>query len=89
MSFGGAVSAMITSLKNNKRKRISAFDKLERFQKENSDKLYFNKSANKKELKKIRLQTLRGNTNRFIKNSIAFLIIFSLLLYIAFVFVNS
>lgn len=89
MSFGGAVSAMITSLKNNKRKRVSAFDKLERFQKENSDKLYFNKSTNKKELEKIRLQTLRGNTNRFIKNSIAFLIIFSLLLYIAFVFVNS
>ncbi|REH56702.1 hypothetical protein C7448_101745 [Tenacibaculum gallaicum] len=89
MSFGGAVSAMITSLKNNKRKRVSAFDKLERFQKENSDKLYFNKSTNKKELEKIRLQTIRGNTNRFIKNSIAFLIIFSLLLYIAFVFVNS
>ncbi|MDX8553879.1 hypothetical protein MK851_09635 [Tenacibaculum sp. 1B UA] len=89
MSFGGAVSAMITSLKNNKRKRVSAFDKLERFQKENSDKLYFNKSANKKELEKIRLQILKGNTNRFIKNSIAFLIIFSLLLYIAFVFVNS
>ena len=31
MSFGGAVSAMVTSLKNNKRKRVSAFEKLERF----------------------------------------------------------
>ncbi|WGH74292.1 hypothetical protein P8625_09200 [Tenacibaculum tangerinum] len=40
MSFGGAVSAMITSLKNNKRKRVSAFEKLERFQKENSDELF-------------------------------------------------
>jgi hypothetical protein len=80
---------MITSLKNNKRKRACAFNKLERFQKENSDNLYFNKSTNKKELEKIRLQTLKGNTNRFIKNSIPFLIIFSLLLCIAFVFVNS
>jgi hypothetical protein len=89
MSFGGAVSAMITSLKNNKRKRVSAFYKLERFQKENSDRLYFNKSASKKELEKIRLQTLRKNRNLFINNSIALFIIFSILIYIAFVFVNS
>lgn len=89
MSFGGAVSAMITSLKNNKRKRISAFDKLERFQKENSDKLYFDKSTNKKELDKIRLQTLKKNRTQYIKNSIGILIIFSILIYVAFVFVNS
>jgi hypothetical protein len=30
MSFGGAVSAMITSLKNNKRDRVSAFDKMKK-----------------------------------------------------------
>ncbi|XRE43638.1 hypothetical protein ACIVBQ_001842 [Tenacibaculum discolor] len=89
MSFGGAVSAMITSLKNNKRKRVSAFDKLERFQKENSDKLYFDKCANKKELDKIRLQILKKNKTQYIKNSIGILIIFSILIYIAFVFVNS
>ncbi|CAM1352556.1 MULTISPECIES: hypothetical protein [Tenacibaculum] len=89
MSFGGAVSAMITSLKNNKRKRVSAFDKLERFQKENSDKLYFDRCANKKELDKIRLQTLKKNKTQYIKNSIGILIIFSILIYIAFVFVNS
>lgn len=89
MSFGGAVSAMITSLKNNKRKRVSAFDKLERFQKENSDKLYFDRCANKKELYKIRLQTLKKNRTQYIKNSIGILIIFSILIYIAFVFVNS
>ncbi|MDP2542357.1 hypothetical protein CSC81_10715 [Tenacibaculum discolor] len=89
MSFGGAVSAMITSLKNNKRKRVSAFDKLERFQKENSDKLYFDRCANKKELDKIRLQTLKKNKTQYIKNNIGILIIFFILIYIAFVFVNS
>lgn len=89
MSFGGAVLGMIVSLKNNKRKKVSAFEKLERFQKENRDKLYFNKSASKKELEKIRLQTLRKNRTRFINNSIALFIIFSILLYIAFVFVDS
>ncbi len=52
MSFGGAVLGMIVSLKNNKRKKVSTFEKLERFQKENRDKLYFNKSASKKELEK-------------------------------------
>ncbi len=31
MSFGGAVSAMISSLKNNKRNRVSAFDKLKNY----------------------------------------------------------
>lgn len=41
MSFSGSVSSMITSLKNNKRKRTSAFEKLERFQKEKNDKLFF------------------------------------------------
>ncbi|RSC95700.1 hypothetical protein [Tenacibaculum singaporense] len=89
MSFGGAVLGMIVSLKNNKRKKVSAFEKLERFQKENRDKLYFNKSASKKELERIRLQTLRKNRTRFINNSIALFIIFSILLYIAFVFVDS
>lgn len=89
MGFGGSVSAMITSLKNNKRKRVSAFEKLERFQKENDDKLYFKKSASKKELVQLKKQVLKENKNQLIKNSILFFLIFIILIYIVFVFMNS
>lgn len=82
MSFGGAVSAMLTSLKNNKRKRVSAFEKLERFQKENNDKLYFKKAANETQLKKIRLKTKQQQQINLIKNTLALLAIFSILPYI-------
>lgn len=89
MSFGGAVSAMIASLKNNKRKKVSAFEKLERFQKENSDKLYFEKSASKKELDLIKNRIQKENRTRTIKNGIVALTIFIILIVIVFVFINS
>ena len=89
MSFGGAVSAMITSLKNNKRKRVSAFEKLERFQKENNDKLYFKKSASKKELAQIKIRLQKENKTRLVKKSILYFLFFSGLIYIVFVFMNS
>ena len=82
MSFGGAVSAMITSLKNNKRKRVSAFDKLERFQKENSDKLYFEESASKEELEEIRHKTKRRNQRELIKNIAVLFILFIILFFL-------
>ncbi|WP_428742582.1 hypothetical protein [Tenacibaculum sp.] len=89
MSFGGAVSAMVTSLKNNKRKRVSAFEKLERFQKENDDKLHFKKSASKKELIQIKIRLQKENKIRFIRKSILYFLFFSGLFYIVFVFMNS
>ena len=39
MSFGGSVSAMITSLKNNARTRKSLFDKTDYFRNNNSGNL--------------------------------------------------
>lgn len=79
MGFGGSVSAMITSLKNNKRKRVSAFEKLERFQKENNDTLHFKKSASKKQLEEIRIKTKRENQIVWIKNLVFLVVIFSIL----------
>ncbi|WP_439131403.1 hypothetical protein [Polaribacter sp.] len=54
MSFGGAVSAMITSLKNNKRTRVSAFDKIKNNTTKSKIKLHFNKEATSEELLKIK-----------------------------------
>ncbi|CAM1342619.1 hypothetical protein [Tenacibaculum aestuarii] len=89
MGFGGSVSAMITSLKNNKRKRVSAFEKLERLQKENNDTLHFKKSASKKELTQLKKRVLKENKSQLIKNSILFFLIFIILVYTTFVFMNS
>jgi len=79
MSFGGA-SYMITSLKNNKRSRKSAFENLERYQKDHKSKLHFNKLTTDKQLKKIKLQMRKENSISLIKN-ILFLIFSFLVLY--------
>ena len=54
MSFGGAVSAMITSLKNNKRTRVSAFEKTKGYGNDSNIKLHFNKEASQKQLLEIK-----------------------------------
>ena len=54
MSFGGAVAAMITSLKNNKRNRVSAFEKMDGFETDTHTKLHFDKSASQKQLLEIK-----------------------------------
>lgn len=54
MSFGGAVSAMVTSLKNNKRKRPSAYEKMEKYNGNYDTKLHFDKKATTEELETIR-----------------------------------
>ena len=75
MGFGGSVSAMISSIKNNKRSRPSAFKKLKRFEKNSYKKGSINKKANPKLLKEIRLKTKKENKIRFLKNALLFLII--------------
>ena len=70
MSFGGAVSAMTTSLKNNKRTRPSAFKKL----KENESGAYkkgsIDKKASPKLLKEIREKTRRETRERLVKKGV-------------------
>ncbi len=58
MSFGGSVSAMITSLKNNARTRKSLFDKTDYFRNNNSGNLKIKpgKKATLEQLKKVRIQ---------------------------------
>ncbi|MGB1042439.1 MAG: hypothetical protein ACPGU6_03525 [Tenacibaculum sp.] len=87
MGFGGSVAGMILSLKNNKRKRVSAFEKLERYQKENSDQLHFKNKASAKQLKEIKLKLKKENRISFIKNGILFtllLLVFYFLIGFAF-----
>ena len=66
MSFGGVVGAMITSLKNNKRDRVSALKKLKDSGVEYSEKteLHFEKKASPMQLKKIREKLQKENKTR-------------------------
>jgi len=82
MGFGGSVAGMIVSLKNNKRNRKSAFEKLERFQKENSDTLHFKNSATQKELEEIKLRIQKENRVLRIKNILLFMVVLAILYYL-------
>jgi|TARA_B110000259_G_scaffold17621_1_gene18653 hypothetical protein len=59
MPFGGAVPAMIASLKINKRTHISTFDKTRRFNKSKKNDLDFNSKASPKELQEINAKKIK------------------------------
>ncbi|MCF6349083.1 MAG: hypothetical protein L3J20_12410 [Flavobacteriaceae bacterium] len=62
MGFGGSVSAMITSLKNNKRSRVSMFDKLKKYENvKYKDGGKIEKKATPQQLKAIRERIQKEN----------------------------
>ena len=62
MSFGGHVQAMINSIKNNKRKRITIYDREEYYKIKNYRKYRkFYKSASKEQLEKVREKVKKQN----------------------------
>lgn len=71
MSFGGSVSAMVASLKANKRSRVSTFDKIKEYKKSKKSELHFDKKASPKELKEIKKRVLKQN-NLIFKRKILF-----------------
>lgn len=82
MGFGGSVSAMIASLKANKRNRVSTFEKIKNFKKSTKSELFFPKKATQKELKKVREKIQQQNNIRFYKNIIAIIICFIFAFYL-------
>ncbi|SNR14367.1 Probable transmembrane protein of unknown function [Tenacibaculum jejuense] len=69
MSFGGATSAMIASIKNNKRPRKSAIEKLKKhgyYDNDNPDQLSFNKTATEEQLEKIRQEAKKENRRKLL-----------------------
>ena len=61
MPGGGSIQGMITSLKNNKRSRVSTFKKLESYQNIKYKKGKIDKKASPKLLKEIREQIRKEN----------------------------
>jgi len=90
MSFGGAVSAMITSLKNNKRSRRIVFGKLKTSKKTTSTKIEFKNKATPEQLKEIRERLQKENKKR--KKSISLFIgisfVLVLILFILFNYIK-
>jgi uncharacterized protein YdcH (DUF465 family) len=71
MSFGGAVSAMITSLKNNARKRKTLYDNKAFFDKISTKKTYVtDKKATPQQLREIRLRLKDENQKTLRRNLI-------------------
>ena len=54
MGFGGSAAAMITSLKNNKRTRVSTFQKIKDFKEGKNIQVSFDKKATPQQLQRIR-----------------------------------
>jgi len=81
MSFGGAAGAMITSMKNNKRERVSAFKKLESYEGVNH-KLYFEKKASKEMILKLRKKMQKQQQKSFLIKAIVLSIVLVMIIYI-------
>lgn len=83
MSFGGAVSAMVTSLKNNKRSRKSAFKRLKDNPSEYGEgsKLHFENKATPSQLKKIREDIQRENRKLMIRNIVIIVVVVAAVIY--------
>ncbi len=80
MSFGGSVSAMITSLKNNARERKSIYKKQRRPELARARKLpKITKKADPEELKRIALQKTKQNTFKIYGTTLALILILLLL----------
>jgi len=91
MSFGGAVSAMITSLKNNsRRKSKSHFETNNIGNRTRDTKLdsLLKKEATKEQLEKIRKKIKRQKINKSIKIIIAF-IVFTIVAYYTYNYFSS
>jgi len=76
-----SIAAMITSLKNNKRDRVSTFDKIKNFKKGKVKKLHFTKKSSSKQLKEIRIKLQKENKEKFIKNIIIISIFLGIIIY--------
>ncbi|EAQ42570.1 MULTISPECIES: hypothetical protein [unclassified Polaribacter] len=81
MGFGGSAAAMITSLKNNKRNRVSALEKLKNHKKGNAIQVKFDKKANKIQLKQIREKLQAENKRKLRRNIILFVLGILIIIY--------
>ena len=76
-----SIAAMVTSLKNNKRTRVSTFKKMKDFKEGKNIQVSFDKSATPHQLKNIREKLQKENKKILKRNSIILISIMILLIY--------
>jgi hypothetical protein len=76
-----SIAAMVTSLKNNKRKRVSTFKKMKDFKEGKNIQVSFDKSATPHQLKNIREKLQKENKQILKRNIIILIFIMILLIY--------
>ena len=76
-----SIAAMITTLKNNKRKRVSTFKKMKGFKEGKNIQVSFDKSATPHQLKNIREKLQKENKQILKRNIIILIFIMILLIY--------
>jgi len=84
MGFGGSVSAMLASLKNNKRSRVSTFKKLKEYENISYKKGKIEKKATPQQLKEIRERLQKENK----RNSTITVAVFAFSIIVLFVLFN-
>lgn len=82
MGFGGSAAAMITSLKNNKRTRVSTFKKMKDFKEGKNIQVSFPKKSTPAQLKKIREKLQAENKKRFRRFAIIATCLLIIVIYI-------
>ncbi len=80
----GGASSMIATIKNNKRRRKVAFEKLEKYLNNKHNPLYFNKKATRKQLLKIRERMQKENRIQNVLTIMVISIVSATMLYLCF-----
>jgi len=77
-----SISGMITSLKNNKRTRVSTFEKMKNFKEGKNIQVSFDKKSTPDRLKRIK-ETLQAENKKSLKKNIIIIIVaISIIIYV-------
>ena len=79
----GSIAAMITTLKNNKRTRVSTFEKMKNFKEGSNIQVSFDKKATPHQLKSIKEKLQKENRIRMTRNIIIFISALLIIIYCA------
>jgi Flp pilus assembly protein TadB len=77
-----SISGMITSLKNNKRTRVSTFEKLKNFKEGKNIQVSFDKKATPHQLKRIKEKLQEENKKSLKRNVIILIVAICILIYV-------
>ena len=77
-----SIAAMVTTLKNNKRTRVSTFKKMKDFKEGKNIQVSFDKKATPDQLKNIREKIQRENSKKLKRNVIIFATLIAVLIYV-------